>query len=198
MLKLTVSGNKNIAVFIPEFAVFTVCFIGVPAARSMCIPVGAIIVNTIMAPPAVIITVCAVSGAVKFTVEPVRKSNVPADATQAVAALPEEWVSCTSSPTPIVVRVMGAGCSTNVSLVITGAGVGVGFGAGPGGTGTGGTGTGGTGMGGTGMGGTGTGGTGTGGTGTGGIGTGGIGTGGIGTGGTGGVGVGLAMLILAT
>lgn len=102
--------------------------------------------NAIVAPPAVTVTVCAVSGAVSITVAPVVAESVRVPAVEAQVVLPAECVSVTRSPTPIVVRVRTPGDVATVSLVIV---------AGAGGVGVGGVGVGGIGVGGVGVGGVG-------------------------------------------
>ena len=78
----------------------------------MCTPVGATTLNASVAVPAVTVTVCAVSGAVRMTVVPLVAESVPPVLVQ--AALPGECVRLTSSPTPIVVRVRAPGDGATV------------------------------------------------------------------------------------
>src|SRR4029450_3076023 len=104
----------------------------------MATDVGAITSKMIDAVPACTVIFCAVSGAVRIVLTPLAVESVPAVA--APAALPRACVSLTSSPTPIVVRVRGAGDVTTVWLVIVSGGAGVGpggVGVGPGGVGVG-------------------------------------------------------------
>src|SRR5687767_1016888 len=101
----------------------------------MCASVGATMSKVIVVPPPVTITCRAVSGAVKTTATPFAAESLPAVAVQAAA--PGECVSLTSSPTPTLRRVRGAGDVSTVSLVIVSAGAGAG-GAGAGGGGDGG------------------------------------------------------------
>src|SRR5262249_32567765 len=125
-MKLTLSGRRNGCVWMPESAWPSVCLTAVSRKRSIWTSFGAITLNVIDALPPVTVTVCAVSGAVNFTLAPVAFERLPAVFVQVV--LPVEWVSLTSSPTPMSVRVRAPGDVATVSLVIDSDGAGDGAG----------------------------------------------------------------------